>query len=317
MSPAQIPPGCPADAWARIGGARVDGGWAYPERTGAGEVVNRVTRWDSPRPGRPRFTAEPGAPRGLAFDPDALRGYAGTGADDPIIVTEGASDAVCLLALGFAAVAAPNAHGGAAELAELLRGRHVVLMGDADDAGRRGAATLAAALRPVCASVRVAFPPPPHKDARQWVVEGGAGADDVERLIAAAVSAEPAPAPIDGAPVVPALDLNSVIPNRAAYARDYFTALSRSTQTPIEMPALLGLAIASAAVCNVARVRGHGDHVEPAQLWALVLCEPAVRKSAVLSELLAPIMVWEKRQADELGPVIAAAVQRRKIDENG
>ena len=48
------------------------------------------------------------------------------------------------------------------------------------------------------------------------------------------------------------------------------------------------------AVCNVARVRGHGDHVEPAQLWGLVLCEPAVRKSAVLSDLLAPIETLDK-----------------------
>jgi hypothetical protein len=124
--------------------------------------------------------------------------------------------------------------------------------------------------------------------------------------------------PSGATPEVPAVirfDPDAAFPARAYYVRDYLSALSRSTQTPIEMPALLGLAIASATVCNVARVRGHGDHVEPAQLWGLVLCEPAVRKSAVLSELLAPVVAWEKHKADELGPQIAAAVQRRKIEE--
>lgn len=113
----------------------------------------------------------------------------------------------------------------------------------------------------------------------------------------------------------PVLDLDAVFPHEAAYAREYLRAVSQSSQTPIEMPALLALAIASATLCNVVRVRGHGDHVEPAQLWGLVLCEPAVRKSAVLSELLAPIVAWEKAQAQEFAPLIAEALQRRKIDE--
>jgi len=113
----------------------------------------------------------------------------------------------------------------------------------------------------------------------------------------------------------PRFDLATQIPERMGYVRSYLAALSRSTQTPIEMPATLGLAIASAAVCNVARVRGHGDHIEPAPIWVLVLSEPATRKSAVLSELLAPVVTWEKRRAVELAPTILAAVQRRKIDE--
>ncbi|MBX3410571.1 MAG: DUF3987 domain-containing protein [Phycisphaeraceae bacterium] len=111
----------------------------------------------------------------------------------------------------------------------------------------------------------------------------------------------------------PAFDASAMMPEK--YVREYIAALSRSTQTPIEMPTLLALSIASAAVCNVAEVRGHGDHIEPAPIWALVLAEPAARKSAVIAELLRPITDWEKRVSDELRPVIAAAAQRRRIEE--
>ncbi len=135
---------------------------------------------------------------------------------------------------------------------------------------------------------------------------------EVEAL-ATQTAAETAPMPRTSEAV--RFDLERVFPSATGYATNYLAALSRSTQTPIEMPALLGLTIASAAVCNVAQVRGHGDHVEPAPLWGLVLSDPAVRKSAVLSELLVPVLAWEKCKAEELAPVIAAAAQRRKIDE--
>lgn len=111
----------------------------------------------------------------------------------------------------------------------------------------------------------------------------------------------------------PIFDAAAMLPEK--YAREYVAALSLSTQTPIEMPALLALSIASAAVCGVAAVRGHGDHIEPAPIWALVLAEPAARKSAVIAELLRPVTDWERRMADELRPVIAAAAQRRRIEE--
>lgn len=113
----------------------------------------------------------------------------------------------------------------------------------------------------------------------------------------------------------PTFALSRMFPPRCSYAAEYFADLARSTQTEAEMGALLGLAIASATVANVRRVHGHGDHYEPAQLWALVISEPGTRKSAVLSELLAPITGWEADQARELGPVVAGARQRRAVDE--
>jgi hypothetical protein len=121
--------------------------------------------------------------------------------------------------------------------------------------------------------------------------------------------------PVTVTPRAPRLDLSQAFPRSTAYVREFVRAVSRSTQTPPEMAALLALGVASATVAKVACVRGHGDHVEPAQIWALVLSEPGTRKSAVMGELTRPIHAWESEQADAMKPQIAAAEQRRTIAE--
>lgn len=259
------------------------------------------------------------APRTLYALPDLLATPAGS----RVYVTEGEKAADAARAVGLTATTSPHGSKSAGKADwSPMAGHEIVMLPDHDDAGERYAEDVTRlATAAGVKSVRIVR----LVDLWAGMLEGGDIVDylkhrggDVDAVRAEiehlANTTEPEAVTPD-APAVPRFDLDAVIPNGAAYARDYLAALSRSTQTPVEMPAMLGLAIASAAVCNVARIRGYGDHVEPAQLWGLVLCEPAVRKSAVLSELLAPIVAWEKRQAEELGPVIAEAVQRRKIEE--
>ncbi|MFZ2872977.1 MAG: DUF3987 domain-containing protein [Phycisphaerales bacterium] len=160
---------------------------------------------------------------------------------------------------------------------------------------------------------------PPGGDIVDVVAMEGGDAEAVHAKIdALAVATEPVAteAPAEHKPGErPALDLATLFPAATADIRDYFTDLARSTQTPPDMAALLGMAVASACLCNVACVRGHGDHIEPAPLWALVLSEPGTRKSAVLAELLRPILKWEADKGREMRPVIAAAAQRHRITE--
>ena len=50
-------------------------------------------------------------------------------------------------------------------------------LGDTDEEGHKGAATLAAALAVRCRDVRVVFPPEGVKDAREWKARGATAAD--------------------------------------------------------------------------------------------------------------------------------------------
>jgi hypothetical protein len=312
--------------------------WAYHDA--AGDPVGLVIRWDVPADpndpeSKPSKTIQPvsklaggWANKGMPT-PRPLYGLADvltTKPGDRVYIVEGEKAADAARAVGLVATTSPHGSNSASKADwSPLAGRDVVIVPDHDDAGEKYADKVARLVTAAGAkSVRVVrlvglwAGMPKGGDIVDLLTHRGGDGDSIRAEVEALTDKTDASVVTPDAPqleAVPAFNLDAVIPNRAGYARDYFAALSRSTQTPIEMPTLLGLAIASATVCNVARVRGHGDHVEPAQLWGLVLCEPAVRKSAVLSELLAPIVAWEKRQAEELGPVIAAAAQRRKIEE--
>lgn len=187
-----VPPGTTADGWLAIGAQRVEGGWRYAERDAQGERVGTITRWDAPAKERPRYTAAKGSRRGLIYATDGLPDYAGTSERDPVLVAEGASDAVCLLSWGYTAVGVPMAGQCADQLAALLKRRHVVVVGDDDDAGRRSVDALGAVLAGACASVRTAFPPKPHKDIRALIADGGANGEDIARLIDDAQRCTPA-----------------------------------------------------------------------------------------------------------------------------
>lgn len=205
--PLPVPDGVPDWAWAKI--ARPEGDrWAIRERDADGEVIGTAYR-----DAEGHKTFAPGGKRGLIVA-WRLGAYAGTSAAQPIFVTEGASDAAALLGLGLDAVGVPMAGHCGPMLAELLAGRHAVIVADADDAGRRGARKIAEALLRRCASVRVIEPPGGAKDARAAVI---AGADRAAFLALAsgAETIQPEREPIDGAPVV--VRLSDVEPEPVAW----------------------------------------------------------------------------------------------------
>lgn len=162
----QLPPEGVDDAtWQRI--ARADGQrWAITERNAQGEVIGTAYRLPD---GSKDFGK--GGKRGLIL-PWPLGAYAGSTEREPVYIAEGASDTAALLGLGLDAVGVPMAGQCGAMLAELLAGRHAVIVADADDAGRRGAAKLVRALNKSCASVRIIEPPSGAKDVRAAVIAG-------------------------------------------------------------------------------------------------------------------------------------------------
>lgn len=175
----EIPRGVPDWAWAKVATPAGDH-WEIRERNALGEVIGTAYRLQDGGKG-----FEKGGKRGLIL-PWPLNTYAGTTTLDPVFIAEGASDTAALLGLGLDAVGLPMAGQCGTMLAELLTARHVVIVADADVAGRTGAAKIAALLVASCASVRIIAAPEDAKDAREAVI---AGADRITFLGLAAQSA--------------------------------------------------------------------------------------------------------------------------------
>lgn len=94
--------------------------------------------------------------------------------DHPVFTVEGFSDTCTLFDLGFVAVGRPSNVGGMDILADLIRGRAVVVVGENDRKadgkwpGEFGAIAATQTCRRVTHSVEMTMPPPDIKDVRQW-----------------------------------------------------------------------------------------------------------------------------------------------------
>ncbi len=150
--------------------------WAFPMLDIDGQVLGIRLR----RAGGKK-TSVRGGREGL-FIPEALD------LGGRLLVCEGPTDAAAVLDLGFSAVGRPSCLGGVKLLVELVqrvKPAEVVIAGDGDEPGQRGAESLASVLTAYCPAVRIITPPTPFKDARAWR-QGGATAADVQLLIDAA-----------------------------------------------------------------------------------------------------------------------------------
>lgn len=290
-----MPPGTAAHGWLAIGGERVEGGWRYPERNAQGERIGTITRWEAPASGA-RYTAAKGSKRGLIFPADGLPAYAGTSGRDPVLIAEGASDAVCLTSFGFTAIGVPMAGRGADDLAELVKDRHVVVLGDSDDAGRRSVETLCAALIDVCTSVRFAYPPDGHKDVRSWVADGCAGDLDLSKLIDEAEPFAPAQPESDDKPQASEFTPfpTDMLPRAAT---NLVRAGAEAMQVDEGMIAPLALAAMSAAIGNARVIELFASWREPAVLWAVVVAPSGSGKSPALELVTRPA---ERRDSEAL-----------------
>ncbi|MEP6605585.1 MAG: DUF3987 domain-containing protein [Nitrosospira sp.] len=87
----------------------------------------------------------------------------------------------------------------------------------------------------------------------------------------------------------------------------FVTALSISTETPPELPAMMVLASISAAVQGKYRVRVKPDYFEPVNIWACAALPSGSRKTAVQKAATAPLSAWEKLQREYMEPQIKRA----------
>lgn len=88
---------------------------------------------------------------------------------------------------------------------------------------------------------------------------------------------------------------------------EFVEALSEALQTPRELAAINSLGVLALAVQSRATVRVKPDYYEPLNLYGLVASAPGERKSAVVSACKAPLVEWEKKQAQNLREEIRRA----------
>lgn len=118
------------------------------------------------------------------------------------------------------------------------------------------------------------------------------------------------PLPLEGIPLLPWPDA-MFPPPFEAFARE----LARSTETPIELAAMLTLATVATVSHHLYEVQVKVDYVEPVNLWLLIILPPASRKSRVFNETTSPIRQWEKEQKEKLIPLIQTMTSRQKTKE--
>jgi hypothetical protein len=116
--------------------------------------------------------------------------------------------------------------------------------------------------------------------------------------------------PLD-APDLPRLAL-SCLPG---WAGDFARAIAADTETPPELAAGMVLVACATAAARGLRVMIKPGYFEPCNIWIVVALPPGNRKSAVQAAATAPLLDWEREQAECLAPEIQRLGSERKTLE--
>ncbi|WP_334110558.1 YfjI family protein [Thermodesulfitimonas autotrophica] len=100
-----------------------------------------------------------------------------------------------------------------------------------------------------------------------------------------------------------------------AWLRRFVEAEAEATQTPPDLAGMLALAVCAAAGAKKCEVLVRPGWREPLNLFVVVALPPGNRKSAVFRDMTAPLLAFEREQAQTLAPEIARASAERKILE--
>lgn len=160
------------------------GAYAFAEHDGSGRVVGLSLRAPDGRKGSPAR-----AKRGLVVPVDLHQRA------DPVLIVEGASEVAACCALGLTAIGRPSNRAGSEDLAAMLDGRTVLVIGERDGKpggawpGRDGAKAVAQRLAGRWSEpVRWSLPPVDVKDMREWLrakLAGGLKPHDADAMRAA------------------------------------------------------------------------------------------------------------------------------------
>jgi hypothetical protein len=110
-----------------------------------------------------------------------------TGLDSgkPLLICEGPTDTAAALDLGFDGIGRPSCSSRIEMTGKAAKGRmEIVIVGDGDAPGRRGAEKLAHTMALHYPTVKIVYPPDSVKDLRDWLGAGLSG-ETLQRIIEA------------------------------------------------------------------------------------------------------------------------------------
>lgn len=100
-----------------------------------------------------------------------------------------------------------------------------------------------------------------------------------------------------------------------SWVGDFASDLSAATETTLELAVAMVLAACSTAVARKFKVMVKYGYFEPTNLWLAVALEPGNRKSAVQKAATAPLVDWERKQAEAMADSIKQAASAVKTAE--
>ena len=93
------------------------------------------------------------------------------------------------------------------------------------------------------------------------------------------------------------------------------SAVSKATETPLELPALMGLAVVAAACQKKFEIEPESGYTEPLNLWTIVALESGNRKTAVVKHMSNPLIEWEVEAIKEAREEIKHCESDRNNEE--
>jgi hypothetical protein len=99
------------------------------------------------------------------------------------------------------------------------------------------------------------------------------------------------------------------------WLRDFVEALATATQTPVDLAALLALAVVAAACAKKVDVCLKAGYVEPVNIFVVVAMEPGSRKTSVFRKVMEPLEEHERADVARAAPEIARSKAVLKLKE--
>lgn len=137
---------------------------------------------------------------------------------------------------------------------------------------------------------------------------GPSNADDVARRSRDAYAAWEEPVPLGGE-TVPMFPVDALPPELG----DYVRALADFSEVPHDLPGVLTLAVAAAAVARKIMIEVRPEYVEPLNIYACVAMPPGTRKTWNFAAVSAPLVDYEREMMATMGPQIAEAQSHARV----